>query len=78
MINKDHIYIIYIAKENTTMTIKTFKNGAYVTFERNSFYGQYLVKVYSAAGNLIDKIITFDYRTACEYRRAFNAIAKNH
>jgi hypothetical protein len=63
---------------NTTMTIKTFKNGAYVTFERNSFYGQYLVKVYSAAGNLIDKIITFDYRTACEYRRAFNAIAKNH
>ena len=60
------------------MTIKTFKNGAYVTFERNSFYGQYLVKVYSATGNLIDEIITFDYRTACEYRRAFNAIAKNH
>lgn len=59
------------------MTIKTFKNGAYTTFERNAFYGQYLVKVYSPSGALLDKIITFDYKSACEYRRAFNAIAKN-
>jgi hypothetical protein len=57
--------------------IKMFKNGAYVTFERNAFYGQYLVKVYSATDTLIDKIITYDYRTALEYRRAFNGIAKN-
>lgn len=60
------------------MTIKTFKSGAYVTFERNTFYGQYLVKLYSSTGNLLDKIITFDYKSACEYRRVFCAIAKNH
>jgi hypothetical protein len=56
--------------------VKLFKNGAYVSFYRSP-YGQWLVKVYSPAGHLLDKIITFDYRSACEYRRAFNAIAKN-
>lgn len=57
--------------------IKMFKNGAYVTFERNPFYGQYLVKVYSPTDNLIDKVIAYDYKTACEYRRCFNGIARN-
>jgi hypothetical protein len=57
--------------------VKTFKNGAYVSFERVPFYGQWIVKVYSPAGALLDKIISFDYRTACEYRRAFEGIAKN-
>ena len=57
--------------------VKTFKNGAWTTFERVPFYGQWVVKVYGAGGSLIDKVITFDYLTACEYRRAFNAIAKN-
>ena len=57
--------------------IKTFKNGAYTTFERVPHYGQYLVKAYSPAGALLDKIITFEYRTALEYKRAFDAIARN-
>jgi hypothetical protein len=57
--------------------IKTFKNGAYVSFERVPFYGQWIVKVYSPAGALLDKVITFEYRTALEYRRAFNSIAQN-
>ncbi len=57
--------------------VKLFKNGAYVSFERNAFYGQWLIKAYSPAGALLDKVIALDYRTACEYRRAFNALAKN-
>ena len=57
--------------------VKTFKNGAYVSFERVPFYGQWIVKAYSPAGALLDKVITFDYRTALEYRRAFNGIARN-
>jgi hypothetical protein len=59
------------------LKIKTFKNGAYVSFERVPFYGQWIVKVYSPAGALLDKVISFEYRTALEYKRAFEGIAKN-
>ena len=57
--------------------VKTFKNGAYTSFERVPHYGQYIVKVYSPAGALLEKIITFEYRTALEYKRVFDAIARN-
>lgn len=40
--------------------------------------GLYEVKLYSPAGALIDKVRCDDYRTAMEYRRSFNLIAKNH
>jgi hypothetical protein len=65
-------------KGTTTMTtekIKLFKNGAYVSFYRSP-YGQWLIKAYSPSGAVLDRVVTFDYRTACEYRRAFNALAK--
>lgn len=55
--------------------IKTFKNGAmaylgacgigYETFARNP------------RGDIIDKMRCDDYRVACEYFRAFQALAKN-
>ncbi len=57
--------------------VKVFKNGAYVSFERVPFYGQWIVKVYSPAGALLDKVISYDYRTALEYKRCFEGIAKN-
>ena len=57
--------------------VKLFKNGAYVSFERNAFYGQWLIKAYNPAGALLDKVITFDVGIAFENRTAVNALAKN-
>jgi hypothetical protein len=60
--------------EESTMSIKEFKNG-YTTFEKLFPSGYYLVQVYVGT-ELRDKIRCDDYRMAREYLRAFNAIAK--
>ena len=57
------------------MKIKTFAN-AYTVFERVFPSGMYLVKLY-IGDNLSDKILTDEYKSAREYLRAFNAIAKS-
>jgi hypothetical protein len=57
------------------MKITTSKTGAYVTFEKCA--GWYAVRLVDSAGRLIDKIRCDSYRMACEYRRAFVAIARN-
>jgi hypothetical protein len=57
--------------------VKTFKNGAYTSIERDSVRGMYLVKVYSRAGYLIDRVVCDDYRNARDYLRSFNGIARN-
>ena len=54
--------------------IKVFPNG-YATIERLSPSGMYLVKCYVGA-NLHDKMRCDDYRSAMDYYRAFQAIAK--
>jgi len=59
------------------MKITTFKNGSWTVFEKFELTGWYLVKAFGPNGQLIDKMRCDDYRTACEYRRAFNALAKN-
>jgi hypothetical protein len=40
--------------------IKTFKNGAWTTFERTPFAGHYVVRVYSPSGQLLDKVVCDD------------------
>lgn len=61
-----------------TPYIKTHNSGAWVVMTRNDYpAGLFEVKLYSSAGGLIDKVRCDDYRMAVEYRRAFNAIAKN-
>lgn len=54
--------------------IKVFNNG-YATFERLFPSGMYLVQCYVGT-ELHDKIRCDDYRSACEYYKAFQAIAK--
>ena len=54
------------------------KNGASVTFERNPVNGFYTVAVYSPSFTLYDRVRCDTYRTAVEYRKTFNAIAKNY
>ena len=56
---------------------KVHKSGAWVTMDKQGAAGMYEVKVYTAAGMLRDKVRCDDYRDALEYRRAFNAIARN-
>ena len=53
------------------------KSGAWVSFDKGGSDGMYIVKLYSASGNLIDKVRCDDYRNACAYKRSFIAIAKN-
>ena len=57
--------------------VKTFKNGAYTSIERDTVRGMYLVKVYNPAGYLIDRVVCDDYRNAQDYLRSFNGIARN-
>ena len=57
------------------MKITTSKTGAHVTFEK--YAGWYAVRLIDSAGKVLDKIRCDDYKTACEYRRAFSAIARN-
>ena len=56
------------------MTIKEFKNGAYVTFEKCGTW--YLVQCRAPNGELHDKTRCDDYRDARAYYRAFQAVAK--
>lgn len=58
------------------MKIKEFKNGAYTVFERMPISGMYFVTCKSPTGQTIDRIQCDSYRTACEYLRAFNKLAK--
>ena len=57
------------------MTIKCFANG-YTSFERVAHNGYYIVKV-EGGEELHDKIMCDTYKSAKEYLRAFNAIARN-
>lgn len=57
------------------MKIQEFKNGAYVTFERDSG-GMYSVLLRDPSGNVKDKVRCDTYNDALAYRRAFCAIAK--
>lgn len=60
------------------MKIKEYKNGAYVSQDLPSGpQGLTVVKVYTPAGYLHDKILCDSPRIAGEYFRAFCAIAKN-
>ena len=58
------------------MKIQEFKNGAYVTFERDAG-GMYSVLLRDPSGNVADKVSCDTYSDALAYRRAFCAIAKN-
>ena len=58
------------------MKIQEFKNGAYVTFERDSG-GMYSVLLRDPFGNVKDKVRCDTYNDALAYRRAFCAIARN-
>ena len=57
------------------MTIKTFKNGAYVTFEK-TLDGYYLVTCRGANGYLLDRVKCDDYVNARAYYKSFAAIAR--
>lgn len=58
--------------------IKTYKSGAWVTFEKaESNCAPYIVRLYNARDELKDKMRCDSYRAASEYFRAFCAIAKN-
>ena len=58
------------------MKIKTFKNGAYATFEKTQ-YGYYLVTCRGANGALIDKVMCDDYANARAYYKSFATIARH-
>ena len=58
------------------MKITTFKNGAYVTFEKNLISGFYTVTAKTESGQILDKVSADSYRGALEYRRSFSLIAK--
>lgn len=58
------------------MKIKEQKNGNYTTFERVAHNGYYIVKLYKR-GELADKVMADSYRTASDYFKSFNLIAKN-
>lgn len=57
------------------MKIKEYKSGAYVSLNHDAQLS--IVKLYSASGELMDKMRCDTRRAANEYFRAFCAIAKN-
>jgi len=57
--------------------VKTHKSGAWVVMDKSFPSGLFVVKLYSSGGGLIDKVRCDDYRMAMDYRRSFNAIARN-
>ena len=57
-------------------TTKTFKSGAWTTFDRQLPSGMYEVKLYARDGTLIDKVRCDDYRNARAYLKSFNKIAR--
>jgi hypothetical protein len=58
------------------LKVKTFKNGAYTSFERTPVSGMYLVKVYAPTGHLLDKVMCDDRSEALAFLRCFNGIAR--
>jgi len=56
------------------MKIKTYRNGWSTMMDKAGYL--YTVIVRDARGDIHDKMRCDDYRTACDYYRAFNAIAK--
>lgn len=56
------------------MKTKSYRNGWSTMMEKGG--ALYIVLVRNARGDIHDKMRCDDYRTACEYYRAFNAIAK--
>lgn len=56
------------------MRIKTYKNG-HATMERLFPSGMYLIEVYIGS-ELRDKVRCDDYRTALDYWKCFQLIAK--
>ena len=54
---------------------KVYKNDWTTLLEKQA-HGVYLVLVRNSAGDVYDKIRCDDYRTALDYWRAFNAIAR--
>lgn len=55
--------------------IKVFKNGASAMLEKCGMW--YVTNVRAPNGEMIDKMRCDDYQSACEYYRAFQAIARN-
>lgn len=56
------------------MKIYEGKDGKYVTFEKTGAY--WTVRLRTGAGETADKVMCDDYRTACDYRKAFIKIAR--
>lgn len=56
---------------------KLFKNGAFVTMERNSVNGFYTVLVRTPSGEIHDKVSCDPYSEALNYWRSFALIARN-
>ena len=57
------------------LTVKTFRNGNSVDFERANGWWHVNARRYN--GELIDKVRCDDYRDALAYRRAFCDLARN-
>ena len=57
--------------------IKLYANNAYVLFERTIPNGYYDLRVYDRVGYLIDRVRCDDYKTALDYYKSFQAIARN-
>ena len=53
------------------------KTTGSVTMEKLFPSGMYLVILYDYQGLIHDKVRCDSYRTACEYKKAFRAIARN-
>jgi len=60
--------------EQHKMKTKTYRNGWSTMMNKGAYV--YEVNVRNARGDIHDKMRCDDYRTACDYYRAFNAIAK--
>ena len=75
------LFLLYFQSESDNligfkMKITEQKNGNYTTFERISYNGYYIVKLYKR-GELADKIMADTYKGAREYLKSFNLLAKN-
>jgi|APFre7841882654_1041346.scaffolds.fasta_scaffold324996_2 hypothetical protein len=57
------------------MKIKEYKNGNWAVLDKNNYL--YVVKLYSASGNLCDKVLCDTYTDAKDYFKSFSLIAKN-
>ena len=56
------------------MKTKSHRNGWSTTMDKANYL--YTIILRDARGDVHDKMRCDDYRTACDYYRAFNAIAK--